>query len=321
VDLAAVVAPVALVAMAAGRGLPVRRAGLAARPVNKQAVPGRAQLGAAMVRVGQPTDDASEVPMARLLLLTMLATLVCQAHADLAQADDKFTLQSFDSRGTKITYFVQGKGEPVVLIHGWLSSAGINWALPGTSALLARDYQVIALDVRGHGLSDKPMKEEAYGPELVEDIVRLLDHLKIKKAHIVGYSMGGIIAGNFIAKHPDRVLSGTLGGMGWMKAGGLAEGLFGQIGKNDPKAQAQAICGRSLAKLSLTEDQIKTIEVPVTILVGDKDDLVKKLYVEPLQKVRKDWPVIEIKDADHLTCVLKPQFREEIATWLKKNTR
>src|SRR5262249_27434528 len=144
---------------------------------------------------------------------------------------DKLTVQTFDSNGVKIAYFTQGKGEPVVLIHGWLSSAGINWALPGISGALAKDYQVIALDVRGHGLSDKPTKEEASGPELIEDVVRLLDHLKIKKAHIVGYSMGGIIAGNFMAKYPDRVLSGTLGGMGWLKTGSIAEFGFQQIGK------------------------------------------------------------------------------------------
>jgi pimeloyl-ACP methyl ester carboxylesterase len=254
-------------------------------------------------------------------LLTLFAGLVCPAHFGLAWGADFPAVRPFDSNGVKIAYFVQGKGEPVVLIHGWLSSAGINWALPGISALLARDYQVIALDVRGHGLSDKPTKEEAYGPELVEDVVRLLDHLKIKKAHVVGYSMGGIIAANFIAKHPERVRSGTLGGMGWLQAGGGAQFGFAQIGKNDRNANALAVCGRSLARLALTEKEIKSIRVPVTVLVGDRDDLIKRLYVEPLQKVRKDWPVVEIKDADHLTCILKPQFREAIAAWLKKNTK
>jgi pimeloyl-ACP methyl ester carboxylesterase len=254
-------------------------------------------------------------------LLTMLAALGCPAQFGRAQAADKSAARTFDANGVKIAYFVQGKGEPVVLIHGWLSAAGINWALPGTSALLARDHHVIAVDVRGHGLSDKPTKEEDYGPQLVQDVVRLLDHLKIKKAHIVGYSMGGIIAGNFIAKHPDRVLSGTLGGMGWLKIGGAAQWGFAQIGKNEPKSNALAICGRSLTKLALTEDEIKSIRVPVTVLVGDKDDLVKRLYVDPLKKVRKDWPVIEIKDADHITCILRQQFREEIAAWLKKNTK
>jgi pimeloyl-ACP methyl ester carboxylesterase len=268
------------------------------------------------------TEDACGVPMTRSRCsLAVLAALACPAYVGLAQAADKPTAQSFDANGVKLSYYVQGKGEPVVLIHGWLSSAGINWALPGTSALLARDYQVIALDVRGHGLSDKPAREEAYGPELVEDVARLLDHLKIKKAHIVGYSMGGIIAAYFIAKHPDRVLSGTLSGMGWLKVGGIGQMGFARIGKNDPDAKALIICGRSLAKLALTEDEIKSIRVPVTVLVGDQDGLIRKLYVEPLREVRKDWPVTEIKDANHLTCVLKEQFREEIAAWLKKNTK
>src|SRR5262249_56126141 len=144
---------------------------------------------------------------------TILAVLIALAALGRAPAADNFSIQSFTSNGVKIASFTQGKGEPVVLIHGWLSSAGVNWALPGISGLLAKDFQVIALDVRGHGLSDKPAKEEAYGPELVEDVVRLLDHLKIKKAHIVGYSMGGIITANFMVKHPDPVLSRTLARM------------------------------------------------------------------------------------------------------------
>jgi pimeloyl-ACP methyl ester carboxylesterase len=153
-------------------------------------------------------------------VLAAAVALICSMPLGCAFAADKPNVQTFNSNGVKIAYFTQGdKGEPVVLIHGWLSSAGINWALPGTSALLAKDHQVIALDVRGHGHSEKPLKDEAYGPELVEDVVRLLDHLKIKQAHIVGYSMGGIIAANFIVKHPDRVLTGTLGGMGWLKEG------------------------------------------------------------------------------------------------------
>jgi len=109
--------------------------------------------------------------------------------------------------------------------------------------------------------------------------------------------------------------------MGWLKPGGAAQRGFAQIGKNDPNARAAAICGRSLARLALTEKEIKSIRVPVTILVGDQDILIKKLYIEPLQKVRNDWPVVEIKDADHITCILKPQFREEILASLRKNTK
>jgi pimeloyl-ACP methyl ester carboxylesterase len=245
-----------------------------------------------------------------------LALVILLAPFGYAAAADKPAVQTFDSNGTKIAYFVQGTGEPVILIHGWLSSAGVNWALPGTSGQLAKNYRVIALDVRGHGLSGKPTEDEAYGPELVEDVARLMNHLKIKKAHIVGYSMGGIITANFIARHPDRALSGTLGGMGWLRQGSVEQAAFAANKKDKP----MDVCFRSLAKLALTKDEVKAIKVPVTILFGDKDFL-KGGYVDPLLKVRKDWPVTDIKDADHITCILKPQFRDEIAAWLKKNSK
>jgi pimeloyl-ACP methyl ester carboxylesterase len=246
----------------------------------------------------------------------LIALVFCHTSIGCASAADSATSGSFTANGVKIRYSVKGKGEPVVLIHGWLSSGWLNWDLPGIAPHLAKDYQVITMDVRGHGLSDKPTKDEEYGPELVEDVVRLLDHLKIKKAHVVGYSMGGIIGGNFIVKHPDRVLSGTLGGMGWLQKGGLGEWLFAQIGKGEANARALAICGRSLSKLALTEKEIKAIRVPVTVLIGTKDEFVRKMYVDPLQRLRKDWPIVEIKDGDHVFCIAKPQFKEEIKKWL-----
>jgi pimeloyl-ACP methyl ester carboxylesterase len=251
----------------------------------------------------------------RSFLVLVAACCLSSARAGAAERPE---VKTFASNGVKIAYFEQGAGEPVVLIHGWLSSGGINWALPGISAQLARDFRVIALDVRGHGHSDKPNDEDKYGTELVDDVVRLLDHLKIEKAHVVGYSMGGIIAGNFLAKHPDRVLSGTICGMGWLKTGGLGQRGFEQIGKNDPNARALAICGRSLAKLALTEDEIKSIEKPVAVMVGDDDKLIHRLYVEPLQRTRPDWPVVSIDKANHISCIMKPQFRDELASWLKK---
>lgn len=245
-------------------------------------------------------------------LLTMLAILVGPVGANRAGADD-----SFDSNGVRIHYSVKGKGEPVILIHGWLSSGWMNWDLPGITSLLAKDHQVIWLDMPGHGGSDKPTKDEAYGPELVEDVIRLMDHLKIKKAHIVGYSMGGIITAKLLAQYPDRVLSGTLGGMGWLRAGSLEQKVFAGGGKD---GKPVGVCFRSLAKLALTEAEIKSIHVPVLILFGDHDVL-KKSYVEPLQRVRKDWQVIEIPDADHISCILKPRFQEEIHKWLAKQAQ
>src|SRR5215467_4271832 len=98
----------------------------------------------------------------------------------------------FEVNGVNLSYTVQGTGEPVVLIHGLYASVRRNWELPGTLQMLAANYQVIALDLPGHGQSDKPDRIDAYGIAMVDDVIALLDHLNIKKAHIVGYSMGGM---------------------------------------------------------------------------------------------------------------------------------
>lgn len=57
--------------------------------------------------------------------------------------------------------------------------------------------------------------------------------------------------------------------------------------------------------------------ISVRILIGSNDDLIHKLYVAPLRQVRKDWPVVEIDDANHITCIMKKQFQEEILVSLK----
>ena len=93
----------------------------------------------------------------------------------IARAEDGF----FDSDGVKIHYTIQGKGEPVLLIHGYTANIQVQWELPGIIKALAPDYQVIAIDNRGHGRSEKPHDAKKYGKEMVEDAVRLLDHLVI----------------------------------------------------------------------------------------------------------------------------------------------
>lgn len=224
--------------------------------------------------------------------------------------------ETFDSAGVPITYCVEGQGEPVVLIHGLHSSARMNWQRPGTAKLLASRYQVITLDVRGHGSSGKPEGEDAYGVQMMEDVIRLLDHLQIRKAHIVGYSMGGIIALKLIAEHPDRVLSGTLGGMGWLREGSALQKTWETLPNRGNRTPAA--CVHSISRLAVTEAALKAIRVPVAVLIGDHDP-VKGLYVEPLTNVRKDWPVTEIAGAGHLGCIAKDQFKEALQRWLDQN--
>jgi alpha/beta hydrolase fold len=211
-----------------------------------------------------------------------LALLVSAAWADGGPEP-----QTFDSNGVKIQYTVEGKGEPVILIHGLYSSAQMNWRLPGTIKTLAESHQVVALDLRGHGHSGKPEKESDYGVEMVEDVVRLMDHLRIDKARVVGYSMGGIIAMKLVVDHPERVRSMVLGGMGWLKEGGTLAELWGRLPGDRLGGQTPAVCLHSMGKLGVSEEAVKAIKLPVAILIGDRDP-VRKLYVAPLEKIRAD---------------------------------
>ena len=217
--------------------------------------------------------------------------------------------QFFDAKGVKIHFLIEGTGEPVVLIHGLDSSARVNWQMPGTIDALAKDHQVIAIDLPGYGESDKPADPAAYGEQWVDDVILLLDHLNIRKAHIVGYSMGGMVALKLIAEHPDRVISGTLGGAGWLREDSILQKIWTHM---------RTLGARSITELALTADQLKAIRIPVEILVGDRDPM-KKLYVEPLESVRSDWRVIEIEGAGHLNCIFKKQFIDEIEKWLDMN--
>lgn len=124
---------------------------------------------------------------------------------------------TFDSAGVKIHYVVEGAGPPVILVHGFTGSVGRDWQRSGILSKLSQSYQVIAFDHRGHGESEKLFDPKQYGAEMANDVLRLLDHLKIDKAHIVGYSLGGAITEYLLVNHPHRFFTATIGGMGWVR--------------------------------------------------------------------------------------------------------
>jgi len=219
--------------------------------------------------------------------------------------------EEFDSGGVKIHYLVEGRGEPVVLIHGLLASAKLNWEWPGIIAELAKNHRVIALDCRGHGLSDKPLSEDQYGAKMVDDVVRLMDHLNLKKADIVGYSMGGAITMKLMVLHPERVRSAVLGGMGWMKD----DNVFAGDGKESKGQTAVDACVRGVKGLAVSAEDVRNIKTPFLVIIGDNDPL-RQRYVEPLRKLRPDVPVKIVVGAGHLTCVAKPEFKKEIKAFL-----
>lgn len=146
----------------------------------------------------------------QLTLRTAALALAVVSSAATAQPALRDT--SFDSRGVRIRYVESGRGVPVVLLHGYTGTLERHWINPGVFAKLAEEYRAIVLDLRGHGKSGKPYEPEAYGAEMGQDVVRLLDHLGIARAHIVGFSMGAMIAGQLLTTNPDRFLTATFVG-------------------------------------------------------------------------------------------------------------
>ncbi len=243
----------------------------------------------------------------------MIRTILALAAA-LFAATRPASADDFDSAGVKIHYEMQGKGEPVILIHGLHASARMNWGAPGIIDDLAEHYRVIALDCRGHGQSDKPAAEGAYGVQMVEDIVRLMDHLHLPTAHIAGYSMGGMIALKLVVLHPDRVRSVTLGGMGWLQEGSRLQDFWAQSGQRGALGGNPALM-HGFAEFAVTAAQVKAIKAPMTVIVGERDPC-RTLYVAPLLQLRPDVPAHVIAGAGHLACVTKPEFKSTLRATL-----
>jgi len=149
-----------------------------------------------------------------LSLAIVLSCSLARFSAAFEGNDGTFTT----SDGLKIHYIEAGHaaatGSPVVLIHGYTGTARGNWFSNGVAEALAKNHRVIAIDCRGHGQSEKPHEPEKYGPAMARDVIELMDHLKIAKAHIHGYSMGGFITGQLLAKHSERFITASFGGSG-----------------------------------------------------------------------------------------------------------
>ena len=205
---------------------------------------------------------------------------------------------TFSSDGVEISYIderpAEPKGTPVLLIHGFASNVSTNWVDTGWVGDLVRaGYRVIALDNRGHGKSAKLYELDDYGaPLMAEDARRLLDHLKIPRAHVIGYSMGARLAAFLALAHPERVKSLVFGGLGINMVRGMAGTgpiahaleaahvddvksqaartfrVFAEQTKSDLKALAA--CIRS-ARAPITAEAIAEIRAPVLVAVGEHD--------------------------------------------------
>jgi pimeloyl-ACP methyl ester carboxylesterase len=207
-------------------------------------------------------------------------------------------MQSFSSGGVRIAFVdvppATGAADPVVLVHGFASNHAVNWVNTlWIQALTRAGYRVIALDNRGHGQSEKLYRPEDYDSSIMAgDVRRLLDHLGIARADVMGYSMGARIAAHLAVIDPDRVRSLLLGGLGIRLVHGVglpmniadameAPGLdsltdpmqrmfraFAEQTKSDLKALAACIRG---SRQTLSEQEVAGIRAPTLVSVGTAD--------------------------------------------------
>jgi pimeloyl-ACP methyl ester carboxylesterase len=139
------------------------------------------------------------------------------------------------SDGTKFHYFEWGTGTPVILIHGSGGTA-LNWMMNGLAASLARTNRVLAIDMRGHGQTVGPDgKRQRRTPNMDLDVLAFMDGLKIQRAHIGGFSMGGSITAQLLARAPERFITAHFGGSGVREE---PDSEFAKSTPPDPKGTA-----------------------------------------------------------------------------------
>lgn len=254
----------------------------------------------------------------------------------------------------RVFFTDEGTGPPVVLVHGFAVSADLNFRLPGVIRGLRTHYRVISVDQRGHGQSDKPRGKSAYGVHMAHDLVRLLDHLGLERAHFMGYSLGGFVALKLACLAPERLSSVGVLGAGFeseasggssflhaipkladeLEAGRGVGPLSGHLGSmrarpslqhrawvrlvtrflNDPHALVGVI--RGAPELAVTIEELAALRIPVCSIVGDRDPLVGG--ARALGSAVRDCSATEIVRADHVQVPLRPEFLRAMREFLDR---
>jgi pimeloyl-ACP methyl ester carboxylesterase len=246
-------------------------------------------------------------------------------------------MHRFRHDGIEFAFLDEGTGAPVVLVHGFASTAEVNWVQPGwVATLVAAGRRVIALDNRGHGASTKLYQEAAYHTAgMAEDLRALLDHLEIARADVMGYSMGARITAFFALAHPSRLRRGVLGGLGIRLVEGaglpavIADALeapalaavddptgrmfraFAEQTGSDLRALAACIRG---SRQSLTREEVGSIRAPMLVAVGSKDAVAGS--GPALAQLLPRGRALEIPRRDHMLAVGDKVFKAAALAFL-----
>lgn len=253
----------------------------------------------------------------------------------------------FNSNGVPIRYVIQGEGEPVILLHGFILNLRTNWIAGGVLDALSRHHRVAAFDLRGHGESGKPHEPQSYGMEMVHDVIRLMDHLNMERAHVVGYSLGGILALKLIETAPKRLHSLVVGGADWIpdrnsasqKWGGLTDlmrriqpgesisSYFWPDGNGRPPreirevidnndARALAAVSSGMMDVTVSVDVLRSNCVPILALFGENDPI--QSSGAAMKAVAKNFTMQVVPGLDHHTLAGSPEFPQAIRQFITR---
>lgn len=260
-----------------------------------------------------------------LCLSALISALIAPSAFSQSPPESKY----FDSAGVRIRYIELGSGEPVIVLHG-LGGNSDTWLKAVSS--LAASHRLILFDLRGHGLSDKPHTTAEYGREMGHDVIRLMDHLNIPKAHIFGYSIGVTPIGMLITEHESRFISATFGGgaarWAWGDTNDLLNQSIYQRIINSPRQQLKggmkdqdqiAIASLRLGEkeLLVSTQSLSKLSLPILAIVGSEDPA-----LEAVENFKQILPAIElavIEGETHTSLPAHPRFLESVKDFLLRN--
>ena len=280
----------------------------------------------------------------------LLAVLIALSCGDGAMSPTVAPIQPsgfFPSDGLQIYYESfgeRGDEDPLILVHGWGVGFHFNWVVPGWVDLLRADRQVIALDVRGHGASDKPHRRELYSyAAMARDVLNLMDHFGIERADYMGYSLGSFSGVYLLGHHGDRFGAMIFGGIGdetpesIASAEVIAAALRAERPEDIPDAEGRG--WRDLVDLDPRNDRealalaalqmwpegfprelggagLASATNPVLIVNGSEDFP----YVETDEALVAALPnarLVRLPGQDHLSAVFDPQFQVAVTAFLR----
>jgi pimeloyl-ACP methyl ester carboxylesterase len=248
-------------------------------------------------------------------------------------------MQTFSSDGVEIAFIDEGEGEPILLIHGFASSIKYNWREPGWIAFLIRNgFRVIAIDNRGHGASAKLYDPKDYGAALMaEDARRLLDHLGVARADVMGYSMGARISAFLAVGHPERVRSAIFAGLAgnmvrpMAGTGPIAHALEAEsidvvtnatartfrafAEKTGSDLKALAACIRA-SREPITREMVARIACPVLVVAGGDDVIAGP--VEDLARLIPGAEALTVPRRDHMRTVGDRVYMDGVLAFLRR---